>query len=102
MADRSCPQLKMSRDEKQALFISEDLRSFCKEHKLRDKKTQIQSATTLKRIQLKGKQLGCEIRTKSQGIELQLIKDKEDNLQDKLNYTFSKEFDRFFRKKLVK
>ena len=51
--------LKMSRDEKQALYLPRDLHSFCKDHKLREKKVQLKYANTLKKIKEKGKQMSC-------------------------------------------
>ena len=44
----------MSRDEKEALYLSEELRAFSKEHKLREKKVQIKYVNTLKKIKKKG------------------------------------------------
>ena len=52
-------QLRMSRDEKEALYLSQDLHSFCKDHNLREKKVQLKYVNTLKKIKEKGKQMNC-------------------------------------------
>jgi hypothetical protein len=56
----------------------------------------------LKKIRETGKKLGCSIKVKSSGVELLLTKEKEKNAKDSFSFTFGKQFDRFFRKKLVK
>lgn len=84
-----------------AFCLPESLLEFSKKHNLTEKKEQIKYENTLKRMRKLGKSLGCSVRAKSQGVELEYTKEKEEKVKDILNYTFGKQFDRFFKKKIL-
>jgi hypothetical protein len=56
---------------------------------------------TLKKIKKTGLNLGCKIKVESKGFSLENTKEKEHQELETFNYNFGKEFNRYFKRKLV-
>lgn len=93
--------IRFSRDEKIALYLSPELQKFSDDHKLRQKNPQIRYVKTLKKIKKTGDKLGCSVRAKTEGVELQLSKDLQQEASRELRFALKKQFDRYLRKKIV-
>jgi hypothetical protein len=82
--------------------LDASLQKFKVEHNLSVNRPQIKYVNTLKKMKSAGERLGCSVEAKSSGIELQMQTLREKTCNDIAEFNQSKEFDRYFRKKLVK
>jgi hypothetical protein len=81
--------------------LDPSLEKLRRERSLDEKNVQIKYVNTLKKIKAASSRLGCQVKVQSSGFTLQNTKERQKEKHDTFSYIFGKQFNRYFKRKLV-